>query len=180
MAKLRKKSRVRPVKCEICGTVFETSHSQGKYCNDDCKRQGERASWRKYGRKNKQRRHNYHKDYYNKNKEQMIARIEAYNATEAGRQAQRKSDITKRALKCRNHEPYAETYIYERDNWMCQLCGRKINIRLKWPNPLSKSIDHIVPLSKGGADAPVNVQAVHLRCNMSKHNKLRGQLRLIG
>ena len=92
----RKKSRVRQVKCEICGVVFETSHSQGKYCSNVCKRQGERASWRKYGRKNKQRRHDYHKDYYNKNKEQITARIKAYQASEAGRQAQRNNTITQR------------------------------------------------------------------------------------
>lgn len=85
-----------------------------------------------------------------------------------------------RALKRGNsHEPYAETYIYERDGWICGICGRKINKRLKRPNLLSKSIDHIIPLSKGGADAPTNVQAAHLRCNMIKQAQSGGQLRLI-
>ena len=86
-----------------------------------------------------------------------------------------------RVLKSGNaHEPYTDTYIYERDCWMCGICGRKINKRLKHPNPLSKSIDHIVPVSKGGSDAPINVQAAHLRCNMLKKAQSGGQLRLIG
>ena len=86
----------------------------------------------------------------------------------------------RRALKQGNaHEPYTDTYIYERDNWTCQLCGRKIHKRLQWPRPRSKSIDHIVPLSRGGADAPNNLQATHLICNNNKRAKSGGQLRLI-
>lgn len=78
------------------------------------------------------------------------------------------------------HEPYIDTYIFERDGWICQVCGQKINKRLKWPHPRSKSIDHIIPMSKGGSNAPINVQATHLRCNLSKQARDGGQLRLIG
>ncbi len=82
-----------------------------------------------------------------------------------------RSDRKRRALKYgNNHEPYTDIDIFERDNWICGICNQKINKRLKWPGPKSKSIDHIVPLSKGGADTPTNVQAAHLRCNQSKHN----------
>ena len=76
------------------------------------------------------------------------------------------------------HKPYATNYVFERDNWVCQICGRKINRKLKYPNPRSGSIDHIVPLSKGGNDSPINVQATHLRCNVGKHAINKGQLRL--
>jgi len=78
------------------------------------------------------------------------------------------------------YEPYINNYIFERDGWICQLCGQKINRRLKYPNPRSKSIDHIVPLSKGGDDSPTNVQATHLRCNVGKNATNKGQLRLFG
>ncbi len=78
------------------------------------------------------------------------------------------------------HAPYTDISIFERDSWMCGICGTKINKRLKWPTPRSKSIDHIIPISKGGVDAPVNLQASHLRCNISKSNNSGGQLRLIG
>lgn len=63
-------------------------------------------------------------------------------------------------------------------DWICGICGRKINRRLKYPNPFSISIDHIIPLSKGGNDSPVNVQATHLRCNIGKHARNVGQLRM--
>lgn len=78
------------------------------------------------------------------------------------------------------HEDYMDSYIFLRDNWVCGICGRKINKRLKYPNPLSASIDHIIPLSKGGNDNPVNVQASHLRCNVGKNAINKSQLRLFG
>lgn len=79
-----------------------------------------------------------------------------------------------------SHQAYATNYIFERDGWICQICGQKINRRLKYPNPRSGSIDHIVPLSKDGIDTPSNVQASHLRCNLGKHATNKGQLRLFG
>jgi DNA repair ATPase RecN len=87
----------------------------------------------------------------------------------------------RRALKLGNHhEPYTDNYIYERDNWTCGICGQKINKRIKYPHPRSKSIDHILAISKGGADAPINLQAAHLICNVHKNAGNGGQLRLIG
>ena len=87
----------------------------------------------------------------------------------------------RRALKHKAlHEPYTNSYIFERDGWICQICGQKINRRLKYPSPRSGSIDHIIPLSKGGNDSPMNVQAAHLRCNVGKHATNKGQLRLFG
>ena len=34
------------------------------------------------------------------------------------------------------------------------------------------TIDHIIPQSKGGTDAPENLQLAHARCNKIKGNKL--------
>lgn len=68
-----------------------------------------------------------------------------------------------------------------RDGWRCGLCQRRVNRNLPYPNPMSASLDHIVPLSKGGKHASENVQISHLRCNMAKGNRGGGeQLILIG
>jgi hypothetical protein len=80
-------------------------------------------------------------------------------------------------------ERYTPSEIAERDGWRCQLCRKAVNSRKRWPDPLSASIDHIVPISKGGTDVRANVQLAHLRCNISKGNRLRPdgeQLRLLG
>jgi HNH endonuclease len=36
------------------------------------------------------------------------------------------------------------------------------------PDPLSKSLDHLIPLSRGGTHEPANVSLAHLRCNVSR------------
>lgn len=62
-------------------------------------------------------------------------------------------------------ENFFVSEIYERDKWICGLCGKKVDKNLKYPNLLSKSLDHIIPLSKGGEHSRKNVQLSHLECN---------------
>jgi hypothetical protein len=69
-------------------------------------------------------------------------------------------------------ERFLDAEIFERDEWVCGLCGRKINSRRTWPDPLSVSLDHVVPVSQGGGHVRSNVQASHLKCNLKKNQKL--------
>ena len=55
--------------------------------------------------------------------------------------------------------------IGERDNWICNICGNIVDKELKYPNPMSASLDHIIPLSKGGEHNENNVHISHLYCN---------------
>jgi len=89
-------AKLRTVACAICGDPFQTAHSQGKYCSSACSRVGERASWNKYGQKNSRTRKLYGKDYYQKNKDAVIARIDAYHQSEAGKRAAKISDQRQR------------------------------------------------------------------------------------
>lgn len=63
---------------------------------------------------------------------------------------------------------YDRTSIFERDGWICALCGGPIAPELRYPNPLSPSIDHAELLADGGDDAPWNVRSSHLRCNLRR------------
>lgn len=62
--------------------------------------------------------------------------------------------------------------IYERDIWLCGLCSTPVDPESAWPDPMSPSLDHIVPLSKGGAHTYENTQLAHLTCNVSKGNRV--------
>lgn len=57
--------------------------------------------------------------------------------------------------------PVDEATIYERDGRMCVYCGATENLEL----------DHIVPLSKGGAHCEDNLVVACRHCNASKHTK---------
>lgn len=58
--------------------------------------------------------------------------------------------------------------VYERDQWVCGLCALPVDQSAAWPAPLSPSLDHILPLSKGGHHVLSNVQLAHLSCNVRK------------
>lgn len=62
--------------------------------------------------------------------------------------------------------------IFVRDNWICQYCGKPVNPDEKYPSLQSPSLDHIIPISKGGKHTQENLQLVHLDCNKRKFTKL--------
>jgi 5-methylcytosine-specific restriction endonuclease McrA len=84
---------------------------------------------------------------------------EMYRAGDQLRRA-RKLGATVEEFKCEE--------IYERDGWVCQLCDSDVDPELKWPESMSASLDHIIPLSKGGEHSRANSQLAHLKCNVDK------------
>ena len=55
----------------------------------------------------------------------------------------------------------------------CGICGKPVDMSLKYPHPLSKCIDHIIPLAKGGHPSDIeNLQLAHWTCNRQKSDKL--------
>lgn len=62
--------------------------------------------------------------------------------------------------------------VFTRDLWLCGLCQQQVDPALKYPHPLSASLDHVLPLIHGGAHTPQNVQCAHLRCNLVKGDRI--------
>ena len=58
--------------------------------------------------------------------------------------------------------------MYERDGWVCQLCIEPVDPELRYPDHMSASLDHVIPLSRGGHHTWENVQLAHLICNTRK------------
>ena len=55
---------------------------------------------------------------------------------------------------------------------VCAICGKPVDKSLKYPHPMSPSVDHIIPCSRGGSDDLDNLQLAHRKCNRDKSDKL--------
>ena len=56
---------------------------------------------------------------------------------------------------------------------ICGICGKPVNKKLKYPDPMSACIDHIIPIDRGGDPSAIeNLQLAHLCCNRQKSDKI--------
>lgn len=100
----------------------------------------------------------------------LLFTARARNAAYCGRACRNRATVNgrRRRLAAVDARPYSKVAIYERDGWVCQLCDEPINRMALWPAEDCATVDHIVPISRGGADVPENLQTAHWRCNRAK------------
>ena len=53
----------------------------------------------------------------------------------------------------------------------CYICGDPIDYQLPYMDPGEFVVDHVVPLSRGGADDLSNKRAAHRSCNRAKADR---------
>lgn len=56
--------------------------------------------------------------------------------------------------------------LIKRDGGTCQICGKEGDGGGKW------SIDHIIPISKGGEHTYANTRLAHMKCNAGRSNRM--------
>lgn len=55
----------------------------------------------------------------------------------------------------------------------CGICGKPVDFSFRYPHPLSPTVDHIIPVAKGGHPSDINnLQLAHRCCNREKSDKL--------
>lgn len=98
------------------------------------------------------------------------ARADGRIAPEPWNDRRRNSYHARRALKAGASagEPFSNIDVFNRDGWVCGICSEPVSVEAVYPDPLSASLDHVVPLSLGGAHSLENVQLAHLSCNVRK------------
>lgn len=69
-------------------------------------------------------------------------------------------------------EKFDRKEIFERDNYVCHICDEPTDATVRHPSPLAPTIDHVIPLAKGGTHTRDNIKTAHSRCNVAKGIKV--------
>jgi len=54
----------------------------------------------------------------------------------------------------------------------CHLCGMPIDLNAGKAEPLSFTVDHVIPVSAGGTDLMNNLVPAHFKCNRIKSDQV--------
>ena len=183
-----KQKAAKPVMhCKVCGVKLE---KRGSFCSNDCRLKNNRDYYyrnhtlsleyakTRYITIERDRRMGKNIDKPRKCKwcgKSFIVkygdRRRSYCSPTCQKRSERYSDGNIRRINIVEHLPverFKAIEIYERDGWRCGICGKRVNEKLKAPHRMSPSLDHIIPISKGGMHERKNVRLAHYGCNSKK------------
>lgn len=158
-------------RCQHCKELYTPKQRRGFYCSRKCKDLARKKADKKLRIEGKARSIR-HCVLCNKIIPPEARANKKYCSVKCSENARGHTLNTQRRI--RTNEPigsYRRFDIYARDKWICQLCDKKVDKELKAPNLMRASLDHVVPLSRGGNDSSSNVQLAHFKCNVSRGNR---------
>lgn len=66
--------------------------------------------------------------------------------------------------------------VFDAHDWICHLCNFPINPDLRMPHEFAATLDHVVPISRGGQHVWTNLRPAHSICNQNKSDALIEEL----
>lgn len=126
-------------------------------------------------RLNSEPKKEYARNYYFKNKKRLTLVNNLWREKNKEKMRIVHAEVmTRRRARLNNLpvEKYKRTDIYKRFGGICIVCDEPISLNVLFPSPLSFTIPHIIPISKGGGDTVGNVAPAHFTCNLKIHNKV--------
>jgi len=165
--------------CAHCGIAFKSPRVEPRNCGAaDCRRRQATMYQREFNARYMAQHGEWYSARYNRGERALERRRErAAEMPHRERHAatQKANDARRRArVKAATIEVFKPREIFDRDDWRCLICGTPIPSVVVWPHPQSASLDHIVPLSKGGSHSRSNTRCTHLACNLAKGSSLDG------
>lgn len=177
-------------KCGGCKHVlklylFNVNNSTKNKCTGNCKtcqktaaaasyeRTKSKRNYKAYYAEHKDIKQQHGKEYYEKHKEEVLAKQRLYHGTKQGQKVMKKSHTKRRKLINKNKGiPYKREYVIERDKMggklpICYICGKPIEKE----NDLQ--LDHVIGINIGGKDSFDNVACTHKVCNLKKSKDCR-------
>lgn len=172
--------------CAVCGAAFVKRNGRQKFCGDVCTRGNKRGKDRAYNRTRPKRTRPPRKQHVRfiagccrRCETQFVAldwgsTPDAYCSKRCQHAAEKaRYNRKRRAAKlgaATTTERIDLTDIARRDRYRCGICGCKVDMATQYPDPQSPSLDHVVPLARGGEHTRANTQLAHFLCNSIKRD----------
>lgn len=152
--------------CPLCHSIFESTHRQKVYCSRRC-------GWLYRGRMKPKSADwaDGHQPMRTSScmgcRKAMLTRASRPLCDSCRLRRRREHSIRKnfRRRSAKLGERYAIEQVAWRDGWTCHLCDKPVDPALSYPDPMSASRDHVLPISLGGIDEAENVRLAHWICN---------------
>lgn len=157
---------VRHTQCEHCSAELNGKAGR-RYCNEQCER--------------RERDYPGSASYFaNRRCEYCDQRIPAgarYNKRHCtNRCTVLANQVIRRARRAgRPVERLSRHRIFERDGWMCHICGEPVDPTIADPDPQCATLDHLIPFCDPDCPGHIatNVALAHMRCNVVKNGRTR-------
>lgn len=166
--------------CEFCSNLFVTNLKQARFCCTDC-----RVAWiSKKGREDTIARQLDNPNRYDYNCDDCARLVVTTRSVTRGqhgrycdfcrlrRRRERYRVKAAKRQKVLNPIRISADVLIERDGNVCHICLTEIDLSLARNNRFGATIDHVVPVSKGGADTLENMKLAHWICNIKKGNRV--------
>lgn len=172
-------SKLKPAEdrdCIICGATYQ---GRARTCSQECRtidRKREKKAYRDRA-DNQAKAKAYHKQYREDNPERIKELREAWQ--DANPDKVRKSRRAARIARQNAPKgiPYEDTQVFIDDNWTCCLCHKPVDkSSTVADSPWAPTLEHLTPISRGGADCRTNVALSHRRCNYMKHRRTMDEI----
>jgi DNA-directed RNA polymerase subunit RPC12/RpoP len=168
-AKLKEKHFVT---CSHCNKEFLTSYENQKFCSSQCRQitKTQRLQSRVFIYECSDCKTNF----VSKSSIHGISASTGTRCKPCQKQLTRIRDRKKTLIrqKAISNPRISVEVIARRDHYLCHLCKQIVDMDIKRTDKMGATIDHILPLSKGGLDTMENVALAHWICNIRKGNRV--------
>jgi len=164
--------------CDWCSKIFETKIKAQRFCCIDCSRAGNALRSAELRHKTKLPKS---LDFLCDDCGQLVVSNKRVTKGRYGRFCRvcalrrRRERYRQKHLKRQqvlNPLRISVEVLIERDGVLCHLCGVDVDLALPRNSRFGATIDHVVPLSKGGLDVLDNLKLAHWICNIKKGNRV--------
>jgi 5-methylcytosine-specific restriction endonuclease McrA len=165
--------------CDFCAKSFITNLPAARFCSADCRTEGTKQEGKAERAKLAElnpRRFDFDCDRCGK----LVVTDKMVTKGSYGRycrvcalqlRRERYRVKTARRQKVMNPVRISVDFLIERDGVICHLCQQPVDSALPRNDRMGATIDHVIPLSKGGVDELDNLKLAHWICNIRKGNK---------